>query len=102
MKNASINLLLILFSTLFATLIAEQIYRIYLFGWDSFSVEKMNSIHNIGQSGYLREAPQVRQFDRGFLPVGPRAACYFGLFAARECSATRIFRGYIYAYRYIV
>lgn len=35
----------------------ELAYRVYLFGWASFSVQKMNSMHDIGVAGILQPSP---------------------------------------------
>lgn len=55
-KNHILNFLLLIFSTMFALLCAEQLYRTYLFGPTSFSFEKMNSVHPLGVSGLIKPA----------------------------------------------
>ena len=35
----------------------EQAYRMYLFGWDSLSPAKMNSLHGFGVSGLVQPSP---------------------------------------------
>lgn len=51
--------LLFLVSTALSFLLLEQAYRFYLFGWDSFSIEKINSIHGIGVSGLITPSEQL-------------------------------------------
>jgi len=53
-KRLLSNSLLLLFSTALSLLVLEQSYRVYLFGSDSFSINKMNSIHNLGVSGLIK------------------------------------------------
>lgn len=55
------NGLLLLLSTTLAFLLAEQLFRVYLFGSDSFSITKMNSVHAVGEAGVLTPAdhPEV-------------------------------------------
>ena len=48
---------LLLFSLAALTfLTTEQLFRIYLFGSDSFSISKMNSVHDVGDSGLIKPA----------------------------------------------
>ena len=53
--------LLVVCSLLLSVLIIELSYRVYLFGWDSFSIRKMNSVRAIGASGMLRFAEVANQ-----------------------------------------
>ena len=41
-------------SVVLTLLAVEQGYRAYLFGWDSFSVAKIDSLHGFGVSGLLQ------------------------------------------------
>jgi hypothetical protein len=54
MKNLTTNFLLLLVSVVLSLLILEQSYRVYLFGVASFSIEKMNSLHPLGDSGLIK------------------------------------------------
>jgi len=44
-------------SIVFAVFFAEVLFRFYLFGWDSFSIEKVNSVHGLGVSGFVQPSP---------------------------------------------
>lgn len=57
MKNGLINLLLLLFSTVLALLLVEVGYRVYLFGLDGLSFEKVNSVKPLGVSGLIQPSP---------------------------------------------
>jgi hypothetical protein len=48
------NLLLLVLSSVLGLLLMEIAYRFYLFGWDSFSIEKMNSVNALGLTGLLQ------------------------------------------------
>ncbi len=52
-KRTIVNIATLLCSILISFLVLEQSYRFYLFGKDSFSVRKMNSVRQIGVSGLL-------------------------------------------------
>jgi hypothetical protein len=52
-KRTIVNIATLLCSILISFLILEQSYRVYLFGKDSFSVKKVNSLRQIGVSGLL-------------------------------------------------
>jgi len=49
-----INLVLMGLSVVFVVFFAEVLFRFYLFGWDSFSIEKVNSVQAIGTSGFIQ------------------------------------------------
>lgn len=53
-KSLFYNLLLFVFSTMLSLLVLELLFRFFLFGNDSFSIEKMNSVHAIGVSGLIK------------------------------------------------
>ena len=55
-KKLFTNVLLLLISTTFSFLALEQAYRFYLFGNESFSISKMNSINGPGELGLLRRS----------------------------------------------
>ena len=48
------NILIFLISTVFSLIALEQSFRIYLFGIDSFSITKMNSINGLGELGLIK------------------------------------------------
>ena len=50
------NLLLLVVSWAVCLFLLEMAYRFYLFGADTFSIEKMNSVHDIGLSGFLQRS----------------------------------------------
>jgi len=52
-KNIFTNILLLVISTFVSFLALEQSYRYYLFGTESFSITKMNSINGLGELGLL-------------------------------------------------
>jgi hypothetical protein len=52
-----INLVLTGLSIVFVVFFAEVLFRFYLFGWDSFSIEKVNSVHDVGISGLIQPSP---------------------------------------------
>ena len=59
MKNKDIiklmlNIFTLLVSLILSVFFLELAYRFYMFGWDSLSIEKMNSVHNIGKSGLIK------------------------------------------------
>jgi hypothetical protein len=58
MKSRFTNLVLLLVSSAFCLFLLEMAYRFYLFRWDMFSIEKLNSVHEIGVSGLLQPSPQ--------------------------------------------
>ena len=53
-KRLLANGLLVLFSTALSLLVLEQSYRVYIFGSAGFSINKMNSLQNLGVSGLLK------------------------------------------------
>ena len=53
MKNLIANILVLIISATFTLLTIEQAYRFYLFDIASLSIEKMNSLHNMGESGLI-------------------------------------------------
>lgn len=55
------NIAALLLSTVFSLIFLEVAYRVYLFGLDGLSIEKMNSIHDLGDSGLLKtsEYPEI-------------------------------------------
>jgi hypothetical protein len=55
--NYKINLVLTGLSVVFVVFFAEVLFRFYLFGWDSFSIEKVNSVHSMGVSGLIQPSP---------------------------------------------
>ena len=55
-KSLLVNGSVLLLSTVVSLIVLEQSYRFYLFGFDSFSVEKMNSVHSLGVSGITQRA----------------------------------------------
>ena len=57
MKKFLANFLLLLVTSALCLLLLETAYRFYLFGWDMFFVEKVNSVHPIGLSGLLQPSP---------------------------------------------
>lgn len=75
MKTAFFNLLLFIISTLFMLLIAEIIFRFYLFGWNSFSIEKMNSVHHLGTSSLVQPSP----YSEMIYELKPHLNSYFKL-----------------------
>ena len=58
-KRVLTNGLLLFFSTLLGLLLVEQVFRVYLFGSDSLSITKMNSVHEIGYSGLLKPSDHL-------------------------------------------
>jgi lysophospholipase L1-like esterase len=56
-KNLFTNSLLLVSFSLFSLFLIEILFRFYLFGWDSFSIEKINSVHLIGVSGFVQPSP---------------------------------------------
>ncbi|HEX9725724.1 MAG TPA: SGNH/GDSL hydrolase family protein [Vicinamibacteria bacterium] len=57
MKKLLTNSLVLLASSALCLLLLEMSYRFYLFGWDMFSIGKVNSVHPIGLSGLLQPSP---------------------------------------------
>jgi hypothetical protein len=57
MKRRLANFLVLLASSALCLFLLEMAYRFYLFGWDMFSIEKVNSMHEIGVSGLLQASP---------------------------------------------
>ncbi len=53
-KTIPIKILIFLTSSLLSLFILEFLFRIHLFGWDSFSLEKMNSILPLEVSGLIK------------------------------------------------
>ncbi len=53
-KSLLTNLALLAGSLTVSFLLLEQGYRVFLFGWDSWSISQVNSLHGIGVSGMLR------------------------------------------------
>jgi hypothetical protein len=53
-KQLLANILVLFFTVLLTFLILEASFRLFLFGRDSFSVTKMNSVHHIGDAGLLQ------------------------------------------------
>jgi hypothetical protein len=51
-----INIMLLCFAIIFSLFWLEIFYRFHLFGWDGLSIEKMNSLHNLGVSGLIQPA----------------------------------------------
>ena len=56
-QDYKINLVLTGLSIVFAVFFAEVLFRFYLFEWDSFSIEKVNSVHDMGISGFIQPSP---------------------------------------------
>ncbi len=54
MKKLLGNLIVLALSTLLGLILLETAYRFYLFGWDAFSIEKVNSVNALGLSGLLQ------------------------------------------------
>lgn len=54
MKRLLGNLIILGFSTVLGFILLESAYRFYLFGWDAFSIEKVNSVNALGLSGLLQ------------------------------------------------
>ncbi len=54
LKTLLTNLGLLVGSLVISFLLLEQGYRSFLFGWSSFSITRMNSLHGIGRAGMLR------------------------------------------------
>ena len=54
MKSLLGNLLVLALSTVLGLILLETAYRFYLFGWDAFSTEKVNSVNALGLSGLLQ------------------------------------------------
>jgi lysophospholipase L1-like esterase len=48
------NLSVLALSTVFGLIFLETAYRFYLFGWDAFSIEKVNSVNALGLSDLLQ------------------------------------------------
>ena len=65
----------LLLSALFSVVLLEASYRFYLFGLGSLSVEKMNSLRPIGESGMIKRSvyPEIA-FD-----LKPNLSTYFKL-----------------------
>jgi len=61
MKKRIINLSLFLISLIISFLVVEFAYRYFLFGGDSLSYAKINSLHEVGSSGLIKssEYPEV-------------------------------------------
>jgi lysophospholipase L1-like esterase len=74
-KNSLANLLLLLASTTLSLILLEQAYRFHLFGWDSFSIEKMNSINTMGLAGVLQPSP----YPEVLFELKPNLDTYFKL-----------------------
>ncbi len=55
-KNPIITAIKVIGVALFFSLMLEGLYRFFIFGWDSFSVAKMNSIQGLGTAGLLEAA----------------------------------------------
>ena len=55
-KHLQVNISLLLFSTVLSLLILELSYSIFVFGSDSFSIEKMNSFNKMEVSGLLKSS----------------------------------------------
>ena len=56
MKKLLSNLLVLTLATVFGFILLEAAYRFYLFGWDAFSIEKVNSVNALGLSGLLQSS----------------------------------------------
>ena len=54
MKKLLGNLIVLALSTFLGLILLETAYRFYLFGWDAFSIEKVNSVNALGLSGLLQ------------------------------------------------
>ena len=54
MKKFLGNLLVLALSTVLGLILLETAYRFYLFGWDAFSIEKVNSVNALGLSDLLQ------------------------------------------------
>ncbi len=54
MKKFLGKLLVLALSTVLGLILLETAYRFYLFGWDAFSIEKVNSVNALGLSGLLQ------------------------------------------------
>ncbi len=50
------DIIVIVTLTIIFSLLLEQTIRFYIFGQDSFSYQKMNSIKSVGHSGFMKEA----------------------------------------------
>lgn len=55
--NAVLNLVLAGVSLTVMSVACEFLCRAYFFGFDAFSITKMNSLHHIGESGLLQASP---------------------------------------------
>ncbi len=53
------NVALLLVSLAICLLLLELLYRFFLFGWSSLSVEKMNSLHGWGYSGMRQQSADL-------------------------------------------
>ena len=58
MKRLLGNLLVLSVATALGFGLLEMAYRFYLFGWDAFSIEKVNSVNALGLSGLLQPSDE--------------------------------------------
>ena len=56
MKKLLGNLIVLTLSTVLGLILLETAYRFYLFGWDAFSIEKVNSVNALGLSDLLQRS----------------------------------------------
>jgi lysophospholipase L1-like esterase len=75
MKKQLGNFLVLLVSSVACLLLLETAYRFYLFRWDMFSIEKLNSVHPIGLSGLIQPSP----FKDLIFELRPNQDTYFKL-----------------------
>ena len=57
-RATAVNLILLLLSVAVSLVLLEGLYRFYLFGWASLSVERMNSLHDLANSDLRRPSTQ--------------------------------------------
>ncbi|MCF8405724.1 MAG: SGNH/GDSL hydrolase family protein [Bacteroidales bacterium] len=74
-KNTLNNIVLLVTSVIFSLLILELSFRFYLFGKDSFSIQKMNSVHQIGVAGILKTS----EYPGVIFELKPNLNTYFKL-----------------------
>jgi hypothetical protein len=68
-----INIALLCLAVVLSLFLLETFYRFYLFGWDGLSIEKMNSLHNLGVSGLIQPA----QYAEIVYELKPNLSTYF-------------------------
>jgi hypothetical protein len=73
MKKIAVNLILLFLTCLVVLFLFELSFRVFLFGTDSFSFNKMNSICSIGVSGMIKSSP----FPGILYELKPRLDTYF-------------------------